>query len=258
MAGPSTAEEASKCLYGSWILHYHGVLDAYGHLSFRNPANRDTFFMSYSIAPATVSSIDDLIEYSVATGGPRGPTSKQSFAERFIHSEIYKRHQNVNAVVHSHSEAVIPYSISGTPLRPCYHMAGFLPSSGVPVFDAAREYGPRDTPDMLVRDRRLGGALAGCFDQGNVAALMRGHGFTVVGESIEVVVMRAIYTQKNAAIQTATLNLLAAPGPPGRIPRFLNDEETKAATNFTRSAAQRAWDLWVKEVRVCGLYATPV
>ncbi len=140
-------------------------------------------------------------------------------------------------------------------------MAGFLGASGVPVFDAGHHYQPDDVPDLLVRNQHLGGALAENFDGGNVATLMRGHGFTVVGESIEIAVMRAVYTQKNAAIQTATLTMLAAPRDHAPADdwdtKYLNEEEAKAATDFTRSSTQRAWELWVKEVEVCGLYATP-
>jgi hypothetical protein len=32
----------------------------------------------------------------------------------------------VNAIVHSHSPAVIPFGVSRTPLKPLYHMSGFL------------------------------------------------------------------------------------------------------------------------------------
>jgi hypothetical protein len=29
-------------------------------------------------------------------------------------------------VVHSHSEAVLPYTMNGVPMRPAFHIAGFL------------------------------------------------------------------------------------------------------------------------------------
>jgi ribulose-5-phosphate 4-epimerase/fuculose-1-phosphate aldolase len=54
------------------------------------------------------------------------PKSKKGYQERFIHSEIYKRFPHVNSVVHSHSEAVLPYTMSGVPMRPTFHIAGFL------------------------------------------------------------------------------------------------------------------------------------
>lgn len=50
----------------------------------------------------------------------------KGFAERFIHSEIYKKYHGVQSVVHAHAEAVLPFSISSIPLRPVFHMAGVM------------------------------------------------------------------------------------------------------------------------------------
>ncbi|KAB5554941.1 class II aldolase and Adducin N-terminal domain-containing protein [Coniochaeta sp. 2T2.1] len=249
----------------SHILHHHAVLDAYGHLSFRHPSNTSTFFMSRNTAPATISSPEDVIEYHVSDATPVDPSSAQKgFAERHIHSEIYKRHPSVTAAVHSHSEAVVPFTVSGVPLRPVYHMAGFLPARGAPVFEIAEHYGEaeEDVRDMLVKNERLGTTLAREFDDGVAVVLMRGHGFTVVGGEeggMEEVVLRAVYTQKNAAIQTSAVMLRSAydgaggGGRAGEV-RYLDEEECKGATEMTRWSAQRPWKLWVREVEASGLY----
>ena len=51
------------------------------------------------------------------------------YAERYIHSAIMKAYPDINAVVHSHAEDVLPYTVleSVSP-EPVYHMAGFLGS----------------------------------------------------------------------------------------------------------------------------------
>lgn len=257
-----------KFITGSHILHYHGVLDAYGHLSYRHPFNPTVFIMSSSIAPGTIASPDDLIEYHVHDAEPvDSTTTKKGFAERHIHSEVYKRHADITAVVHSHTESVVPYTISGVPLRPCYHMAGFLglgAGAGPPVYDAAEHLRMEDddgdggdVPDLLVRNAHLGAPLAACFDDGSVVALMRGHGLTVVGGGVEEVVGRAVYTMKNASIQTSAMTLQAAAfgGEGGkRGLKYLSAEEAKAATQMTRWSVQRPWKLWEREVEACGLY----
>lgn len=69
--------------------------------------------MPRCIAPALVSSDLDLVEYYTENAEPVDSTAPKGYAERYIHSEIYKRYPEVNSVVHSHSEAVVPYSISG-------------------------------------------------------------------------------------------------------------------------------------------------
>ena len=44
---------------------------------------------------------------------------RQTYSERFIHAEIYRVRADVNAVVHSHSPAVIPFSVTDVALRTC-------------------------------------------------------------------------------------------------------------------------------------------
>lgn len=69
--------------------------------------------MSRYIAPATISSDRDVIEYYVSNAEPVDPNAALGYSERCIRSEIYRRYPDVQSVVHSHSEAVVPYSISG-------------------------------------------------------------------------------------------------------------------------------------------------
>lgn len=243
-----------KFIDASHILHYHGVLDAYGHVSFRHPLRPDLFVMSRSIAPGIVSSPEDLVTYSVHDASPVGDTQAADFIERMIHSETYKRHPHVQSVVHSHSEDVVAYSIAGVPLRACYHMAGFLGARGAPVFDIANHTGPEDLPDMLVCNTHLGAALAKCFDDGSVLALMRGHGFTTVAGSIEMAVFQAVYAKKNAIISTSALSIQVALSQGPRGLQYLSDAEAEAAAKANGGTVQRPWKLWVEEVRACSLY----
>lgn len=82
--------------------------------------------MSGSLAPALVSSLSDLVEYHVEDASPVREDVPRGYAERVIHSELYKKYKDVRSVVHSHSEAVVPFSISSVPLRPVFHMGGVM------------------------------------------------------------------------------------------------------------------------------------
>ena len=108
------------------ILHYQNVVDAYGHVSFRHPDKPNVFIMSGDKAPALVSSPSDLIEYRVSDSSPVDPNVKKGYQERFIHSELYKRFPDINSAVHSHSHAVLPYTMNGVAMQPAFHIAGFL------------------------------------------------------------------------------------------------------------------------------------
>jgi len=134
--------------------------------------------------------------------------------------------------VHSHSPSVIPYGVTRTKLRPVYHMGSFL-WSGAPVWDIRKV---REENDLLVRDRPLGEALAGALGKCN-CVLMRGHGMTVVGESVPEAVFRAIYTEMNARLQLQATQL------EGPI-EFLSDEEGRRSTAANRGTLERPWELW--------------
>ena len=213
------------------ILAMHGVLDAYGHVSVRSDRHPDHFLMSRSLAPQLVAK-SDLQEY--------GPDSepitdaRKPYLERYIHGELFRSRPDVMAIVHSHSDSVIPFGISRSRLRPVYHMASFL-WSGVPVFDIRKV---REESDLLVRDRPMGKALAGALGKCS-CVLMRGHGMTVVGESLPEVVFRAVYTEMNAKLQMQAARL---DGPL----EFLSDEEGRRATESNRPTIERPWELWKK------------
>jgi ribulose-5-phosphate 4-epimerase/fuculose-1-phosphate aldolase len=215
---------------GSRILADHGVLDAYGHISVRSDKRREHFLMSRSRAPALMTAADVMElgpDSEPATGDKR-----KGFIERYIHGEIYRARPEVIAVVHSHSPSVIPFGATRTRLRPIYHMGSFL-WSGAPVWDIRKV---REENDLLVRDRPLGEALAGALGKCN-CVLMRGHGMTVVGASVQEAVFRAIYTEMNARLQLQAMQL------EGPI-EFLTDEEGRRSTAANAGTLERPWEVW--------------
>src|SRR5689334_13006954 len=177
------------------ILSQQGVVDGFGHVSARQEPDPARFLLARSMAPGLVTA-DDIMEFDL-DGDALDPRGRTLYVERFIHSEIYKAHPDIKAVVHSHSPSIIPFGTTNVPLRPIYHMSSFL-GAGVPVFEI-REAGGAGT-DMLIRDPALGAAVARKLG-GSAVVLMRGHGNVVVGQSIEQVVFRAIYTEINAKLQ---------------------------------------------------------
>jgi ribulose-5-phosphate 4-epimerase/fuculose-1-phosphate aldolase len=217
----------------SRILAMHGVLDAYGHVSARSDRRPGRFVMSRSLAPALVRA-SDLMELD-AESEPLPGDRRKGFLERYIHGEIYRARPEVMAVVHSHSASVIPFGVTRTRLRPVYHMGSFL-WSGAPVFDIRKE---REDNDLLIRDRPLGRALAHTLGA-CACVLMRGHGMTVVGDSVPEAVFRSIYTEMNARLQLQAGQL------EGPI-EFLSDEEGRRSTASNRGTLERPWELWKKQ-----------
>lgn len=253
-----------KLITANHILHQQNVVDAYGHISIRCPGAPDRYFMSGYMAPALVTSPDDLIEYWVKDSSPVSPNAKKGYSERFIHGELFRRFPDVNCVVHSHAEAVLPYVTSGVPLLPMFHMAGFL-GSDVPVFDIEKVYVQGDQQDMLIRNQTLGSALASKFVDGDPVStypkhsvvLMRRHGYTTHGKDIETTVYRAIYTSVNASVQT-NATLLRSAMPSTMTPKFelepLTEPMTQGCIKMNEGTQDKPWKLWVAEVEKSPLY----
>jgi ribulose-5-phosphate 4-epimerase/fuculose-1-phosphate aldolase len=226
----SPADVALKLAMANRVLAAEGIVDGFGHISVRHPNSPAHFLLSCNRAPGLVRPAD-ILAYNVSDGELAEPSDLRSYLERYIHSEIYKARPEVMSVVHSHSVSVIPFGVTGQRLRPVFHMSGFL-GSGSALFEI------RDTAgncDMLIRNLGLGKALAASLAQHN-CVLMRGHGSTTVGPSIEVAVYRAIYAEINAKLQLQAQAL----GPVN----FLTEEEARMASATTEGQVVRAWDVW--------------
>src|SRR6185369_8015599 len=173
-AGPPDPALVDDLVAANRVLVDQGVVDGYGHVSVRHPADPQRYLMSRSIAPEIVTATD-VMEYDLDSN-PVDARGRASYLERFIHGEIYRARPDATAVVHNHSPSVIPFGVSTAPLRPLYHMSAFL-GGGVPVFDIKAAAG--QATDMLVRTPGLGRALAQTLGPPPVA-LMPGHGAAAV------------------------------------------------------------------------------
>lgn len=220
----------------SRILADQGVVDAFGHVSMRHPNAPDRFLMARAVAPALVTA-DDIMEFTLDSE-PCENRGRSGFLERFIHGQILKARPDVNAVVHSHSQSVIPFGLVDVPMRAMFHNAAFI-AEGVPVFDISERFG---ATDMLVGNNEKGVELAKVLADKPVV-LMRAHGSVAVGPSLEMAVFRAVYTEVNARLQTTATML----GGGSRI-AALDPQEGKLADAVNLGAGSRAWQLWKTRV----------
>ena len=233
-AGPVPPELIEDLIAANRTLAAHGIVDAFGHVSVRHPNDPNRFLMSGSRAPAIVSAAD-IIEYDL-DAVPVDLDGRSQYLERYIHAEIYKTRPDVAAVVHNHSPSVIPFGISGAPMKPTYHMAAFI-GAGLPIYDIRDESG---MTQMLVNDAQRGRALAATLGD-HQAVLMRGHGVAVVGPSIPFAVGRSIYLEVNAAIQLQAIGL-------GQTVTYLDPEEARLVVEAGENTGYtRPWELWRRD-----------
>jgi len=213
------------------ILAREDIVDSFGHVSARHPDNPQHYLLSRARAPDCIEEAD-IMEFAL-DGTPIDAQGRAPYLERFIHGEIYRARPEVMCVVHNHSPSVIPFSVTGVPMRALYHMAAFI-GEGLPNFEI-RDV--RKGTDLLVKDAALGRALAATLAQ-KPAALMRGHGSVVVGENLPRAVGRSVYLEQSARMQ---MQALALAGASGAITYF-DDAEVQAS--IARQDYYRAWPLW--------------
>jgi ribulose-5-phosphate 4-epimerase/fuculose-1-phosphate aldolase len=237
-AAPPLSRDAviQELVTANHILANEGVVDAYGHVSVRDPSNPNRLFLARHMAAGVVTA-SDIIEYGFDCNpiGAAASAASAGYTERFIHCEIYRARPDVMSVVHAHSPDVIPFTVSTVALKPVYHMAGYI-GDGLPIFDIRKATGTNT--DMLIRNAALGRQLAQTLGK-RPAALMRGHGAVIVAESLHVVVGRAYYLNMNARLQWQAMSL-------GGPVTYLTPDEAKMAG--TQDGFERAWDLWKSKV----------
>lgn len=222
-------------VHANRILAHQGVVDAYGHVSMRHPDKPDRFLMARSRSPELVTA-PDILEYGL-DGEPIDAGDTPVYLERYIHAGVYEARPDVNSVVHSHADELIPFTVTKVKLRAMFHTAARL-GHDIPVWDIREKFG--DT-NLLVVNMAQGRDLAKTLGDNRVA-LMRGHGNVVATPDLRTTVTVAIQAQRNARLQMAAMLM-------GEI-TYLSDGEIDVAGNLAdKSRAvghDRAWEYYVR------------
>ena len=236
-AGSAVPRELARLVAANRILAHEGVVDAFGHVSVRDSRNRERFWLSRSRSPALVE-LDDLMEFAL-DGAAIDARGRTPYGERMIHAAVYAARADVHSVVHHHAYGVLPFTITGEPLRPVVHTASVI-GAEIPVWDIRTRFGGTD---MLVRSIEQGRDLAAALAD-NTCVLIRGHGAVVAGASVERAVLTAIYLQVNANVLLQALPL----GTPE--PLSVEEIERSAEAQFSPLALDRSWEYFCQRAGV--------
>jgi HCOMODA/2-hydroxy-3-carboxy-muconic semialdehyde decarboxylase len=230
------------------ILAREDVVDAYGHVSIRNPENPKRFFLSRSVAPELVTR-EDIVELDLECNPVDKSDKRALYLERFIHGAVLEARPEVMAVVHAHAEDILPFGIApATRMRPVIHSGSFI-GANVPVWDIRDNFG---ATNLLVSNMAQGRDLAKCLAGDNVA-LMSAHGFVAAGRSLIEVVRMSVYLPRNARA------LLRAKQLGGDV-RYLFDDEIDARNRGYSpysSETWRAWEFWANKAGVADMLVKP-
>jgi len=234
---PAVKAAVEELVIANHILYDQNAVDGYGHISVRNPSNPNTFFLSRSIAPSVVT-VDDIMEFDMDGKALHGDT-RVAYGERYIHSGILKNRPDLNSVIHGHAPPILPYGLTGTTLKPVYHMSAFL-GEGAPIFEIRNAAKPNPDTDMFISSVDLGNALSQSLGL-QYFVLMRGHGYAAGADSIRKAVFRAVYAIQNASIQGEAMKM-------GQV-QYLTPGEAAIAQETIEKTIGRPWQLWSERVK---------
>src|SRR5258708_30212580 len=214
------------------ILAREGVVDSFGHISVRHPDNPQRYPPSRSRAPDCIER-GDIMEFAL-DGRPVDPRGRAPYLERFIHGALYEARPDIMAVVHNHSESVIPFGVTGDKINPIFHMGASI-GYDVPVWVSHERFG--DTA-LLVENMEMGRDLAKRIGAG-ATALMRGHGATVAGKNIRQAVYISVYLEVNARLQKQAMDM-------GEVKFLTAGEVDKVASRTGSYGINRACENWCR------------
>ena len=175
------------------------ILDYSGHISIRIPG-KDAFVIQIGsnsraeVEPASMLVVD--FDGKVLEGERQPPS------EIPIHIEILKARPDVQAVLHSHMELAIAFTMmEGVKLVPMRARASRW-KSGIPT----------DPDPSHIKTTEQGRALAKTLGPHH-AVLMRAHGLTLVAESAQALFIDAVHFKENATALMQALQAGAKPLP---------------------------------------------
>ena len=220
------------------IMVMEDLIDYSGHVSVRVPG-RDAFFIQPGIQPRSDVTADSMLlvgfDGKVIEGDARPPV------EIPIHIEIYKARPDAQAVVHSHMELAIMFTMmEDIQLKPMRARA-IRWRSGIPM----------DDDPSHIKTTEQGVKLAKALGPHH-ACLMRAHGSVLVAESIPALLVDAVHFDENARAQMTILQA-------GREQKALTDSELEMIDKHEMREfhVEKLWRFYTQKAISHGVLSEP-
>ncbi|MFQ5683095.1 MAG: class II aldolase/adducin family protein [Candidatus Binatia bacterium] len=181
-------EPQEKIAFSCRILAMEGLVDdILGHVSARSAGTDKMWIRCRSPEEEGVryTTVDTIRQVDFDGKGPHKGEQYHVPNELPIHGEIYKRQPRVGCVIHAHPKEALICGITELELRPIFGAFNIpamrMALEGIPVFP--RSY-LINRPDLATPMIEMMGEKPVC--------LMRGHGITVTGKTVEEATVRAL------------------------------------------------------------------
>jgi ribulose-5-phosphate 4-epimerase/fuculose-1-phosphate aldolase len=184
------------------ILYHLGLADYMGHCSARVPGtDRIVIKPRHSIAVHGMGTVSPERMIVIDMDGKLVEGKEGPPAERFIHTEIYRRRPDVGGIIHTHQMMSVAFGCVERPILPLLSVEAPLVAKGIPIY--------RD-PD-LVDTPPKGVALAEALGRHEVVHI-KNHGVVFAAPTIEEATLASIHLERLAMINYFAAQLGTATG----------------------------------------------
>lgn len=157
-----------------------------------------------------------------------------------IHAEVLAARPDISAVVHAHPPTVVAADLAGAELPP------LVGAYNIPAARLARDGIPVYRRGVLITRPELGKEVAAALGE-HPACILRGHGVTTVGASVEQAVTVALVVDSLAAM---VVRVVQAGGTPAPLPDADLDELPDLGSGFNDTLL---WRHHVARLELAGL-----
>jgi 3,4-dihydroxyphthalate decarboxylase len=174
----------------------HLTREPNGHVSVRFPDSELVLVKARGPdeAPLSYTTVDDLIVIDMDGNLVEGRDGLAKPAEVFIHTEVLRARPELNSVIHIHPPNIVAYTIADRPILP---IVGAYNPAVLRMVDAGIPTYPRS---VLINTKERGGDLAAALGTARIC-LMRAHGITSGGTTVEEATLNVIHLNDLAELQ---------------------------------------------------------
>ena len=217
------------------MLCFRELVDYSGHISVRIPGTDRFLVNPHPISRAEVKT-EDILTFDLDGNRLEGKWDLPS--ELPMHTRTYRVRKEVQCVAHLHNRMVVILSMADRPLIPASNTGAIFGLGAIPVY----------LDPALIHTNEQGDEVARTLGAGN-AAILRGHGSIVAGESIEGTFAACIDLEESAA-RFYYASLL------GPVRFYTEDEVNRVAKGRGRMPViQKIWDHYAAKTKLAGLMA---
>ncbi|KIL35965.1 aldolase [Cohnella kolymensis] len=202
------------------MLEQAGIFDCNGHFSVRVP-DSDHIWINSGSSVRSALTMNDIVKIDLDGRLVEGTSAPPM--ECHLHTEIYKKREDVGSIAHPHPKWSTLFTMAGVPLEPVINQASTL--ADIQYFPTSLSV---NTPEMGQRVAQTLGA--------HRIVLLRSHGAVIAAEGIIETFALTCYLEDNAERQYLATQL-------GKVTPLTAEERNTMANNLWKpNLLRKVWD----------------